>query len=334
MRPRALALAFALLGCGTLDPQGGGEQGLPNNRTGPFRVLGERDLEGRTCVLESLSNSLEDPSVLTESNGISLYATQGGSSIVRAELDARLRVREPPVRVIEDATGPSVVRTEEGLVMAFARSGRIAVAHARDGRDWTVRPTPLLSQDRASGETTPLAAPSLAPSPDGRWALVYTSGDAVWLAYARAPDGIFERVDGDPSTAARDPILGGAVSVSDGGSVRARRYADPVIRAEVTTTERVLWRVYAREVTEGAGDGGAVSETAIVLAASYDGVRFTRATLPALSALADPSPAGPAVLFDGAIRTWLFFAGSCASGRRGIRAAVTPSRASALPLFE
>lgn len=333
-----LALTLTLMSCGTLDAPGHGDTDLPNNRTGPFRALGNSELDGGTCVLGSFVESFEDPDVVTGNNGeISLYATRvrgDARAIVRVGLDPSLRVRAAPEVVLEDPAGasaPSVVRTADGWVMAFARNGRVDVAYGTDGRAWTVRPLPLLTQDRVAREDSPLAAPSLARDPDGRWSMVYTSGDAVWLARGDAADGLYTRIDGDPGTPTREPILGGAEGVTDGGVVVQRRYADPVITAERTSTGRAIWRVYARETSRRVVDGGAVEETAIAMAASYDGVRFTRASSLALSGRADPAPAGPTVLFDGAVRTWMFFSGACGASTRGVRAAVAPGSA-ALPI--
>lgn len=337
-RHSLVTLAVALMGCGTLDAPGHGDTDLPNNRTGPFRALGSAELDGGACVLGSFAESFEDPTVVTGNNDeISIYATrvQGSArAIVRVGINPSLRVMGAPEVVLEDPAGvsaPSVVRTADGWVMAFARQGRIEVANGTDGRAWSVRATALLAQDRFAGEESPLAAPSIAREPDGRWAMVYASGEAIWLARGDAADGLYARVDGDPSTSVRDPILGGAVATADGGTPVQRRYTDPVIAAERTSTGRVIWRVYAREVSRRVVDGGMTEETAIAVAASYDGVRFTRAASLALSGRADPSPAGPAVLFDGAIRTWMFFSGQCGGTQRGLRAAVAPGSV-ALPI--
>lgn len=330
----SLPLLAALAGCGTLDAPGHGDSELPNNRTGPFRVLTSADLDGSACVFGPVMDGIEDPSVLNGNHGeILIFGTRAGA-VVRTVLDRSLRVTDPPREVLSDPaalSSPSVARTADGWVMAFARQGRIEVAHSADGLAWTVRRTPLLTQDPDAQEPGALGAPSLARAPDGRWTLAYTSGDAVWIARAASADGLYARLDGDPSTPRRDPALGGEERTADGGAALARRYADPEVTAERTGAGRAIWRLYARETARRDVDGGAADETVIALAASYDGARFTRATSPALSGRAEAAPAAPAVLFDGAVRTWMILTGSCGGSARGLRVAVAPG-SSALPI--
>ena len=323
-----------LAGCGSLDAPSAGDLLLPNNRTGPFRVLTAADLDGGTCVLNSFDESFEDPTVTVGTDGaLSLYATRlamGRRSIVRAGLDRSLRVTEAPRVVLDDTAdvaAPSVLQRADGWVMAFSRAGRIEVAYSVDGRAWRRRSTPLLVPDRSLGEGAELLAPSIRARPDGRWSLVYESADSVWIAEGDAADGLFARVDCDPSRPGRDPVLGADARTTDGGPALTRRYGAPEVTVERTATGRTIWRVYARQRAQRVGDGGLVEELTVALAASWDGVRFTTAATPALSGRGEPAPDGPAVLFDGPLRSWMFVSGACGGSFRGIRAAVFPSAA-------
>lgn len=323
---------LALASCGTLEVPAVGDTDLPNNRTGPFRVLSNDDLEGRRCIFESLESSLEDPEITLGTQGefwlFSTRVTGARHEITRGVLTRTLTLREAPIPVlpgVDDARSPSVVRDGEGWLMLFARGGRIEVADSDDGASWRARSTPVLVADPGAGERTNLSGPSLTEDPDGRWTLAYESGGSVWIARASRPDGPFERVDVDPSRAGRQPVL----AASAESPVTA--HANPVIRSERRSTGRTIWRIYARTTVDRVVDGGPVTEQTLSLAASYDGVRFTVAASPALSGRAETQPDAPGVFFDGPTRSLLLFSGGCAGGRRGVRAAIYPAEAG-LPL--
>lgn len=323
---------LTLASCGTLEVPAVGNTDLPNNRTGPFRVLSDDDLEGRRCINESLESDIEDPEITNGTQGefwiFSSRVTGARSEITRGVLTRALTLREAPTPVlpgVDDARSPSVVRDGEGWRMLFARGGRVEVADSDDGERWRARSTPVLVADPGAGERTNLSGPSLTEDPDGRWTLAYESAGSVWIARAPRPDGPFERVDVDPSRAGRQPALAASAEAP------VIAHANPVIRSERLSTGRTVWRIYARTTAARVVDGGTTTEQTLSLAASYDGVRFTVATAPALSGRGEPQPDAPGVLFDGPTRSLLLFSGGCGGGRRGVRAAIYPAEAR-LPL--
>lgn len=328
-RLRPLLPWILALGCGTLEQDSPVSAGLPNNRTGPFRVLDDEELEGRRCVIDAPDATLEDPdAMMSESGEILLIAARvrgGTTELVRVTLDARLQLREAPTPVLADVTdarSPSLARDARGWLLTYARAGRIELAFSDDGRTFTRRPVPLLVPDPRAGESDALRGPSLTAAPDGTWWLAYESGGSVWIARGEHAEGPFTRVDTDPARAERQPVLLGSTS---------EQHANPVVRAERTGTGRTIWRVYASTRRERVADGGLVRTQELSLAASYDGARFTVASTPALSGRAEPTPDAPTVLFASATQSWMLFSGGCGSAFRGVRAAVYPAEI-ALPI--
>lgn len=322
-------LGILALGCGTLEQDSPVAAGLPNNRTGPFRVLDNEEVEGRRCVVDAPDATIEDPdAILSESGEIIVVATRlrgDTTELVRVVLDARLQVREaasPVLPEVTDGRSPSLARDDQGWLLAYARAGRIELAWSDDGRSFRGRPVPLLAPDARAGEADELRGPSLSAAPDGSWWLAYESAGSVWIARADRADGPFTRVDTDPARAGRQPVMQGTT---------ASQHANPVMRVERTGTGRMIWRVYTRTLRERVLDGGLSRAQELSLAASYDGVRFTTAQTPPLSGRAEPAPDAPTVLFASATQSVMLFSGGCGSAFRGVRAAVYPAEL-ALPI--
>ena len=149
----------------------------------------------------------------------------------------------------------------------------------------------------------------------------------------------FARVDGDPRTPRRDPVMAatGAGVPLDGGApgFESGSVDDPELTVETTAIGRSLWRLYytARSVPV-AMDAGLAPTVAIAMAASFDGVAFTRFGAPVFATRADPTLAAPTVLADDARRTLLYVGGRCtlSRGRRGVRAGIAPGTDTVTPL--
>lgn len=317
------------LGCGTLEQDAPITTGLPNNRTGPFRVLDLDELEGQRCALSAQDASLEEPDgIIRESGEITLVMVRAQGElreIVRATLDGRLALREAPTPVlpgVTDGRSPSLARDGRGWLLAYTREGRVEVAFSDDGLRFTRRPVPLLSADPRAGEHNGLRGASLTQAPDGTWWLAYESAGSVWIARADASEGPFTRVDADAERPGRQPVMEGSPS---------RQHTNPVVRVERTGTGRTIWRVYASTRRERVEDGAVARTQELSLAASWDGARFTTATTPALSGRAEPTPDAPTLLFADATRSLMLFTGGCGSAFRGVRAAVFPAEAT-LPI--
>jgi hypothetical protein len=342
----ALSLSIAAcVGCGTLASPGSGDHDLPSNRTGPFRELAMSEMGGRTCAAVDFLGLIDEPSALRLADGrIALYTSRehdGMRTLARLVMRAPGQQETEPSDVLTatlpwqggGVASPDVTaRTDGSLVMAYASvSGAIGLAQSRDGVAWSPLPSPTLEAVAAAGETTPLRAPSVVARGEGV-VLVYASAGAIWMARAQRLEGPFERVDGDPTTARRDPVLAArGLSVNpDGGApgFESGSLDDPDLSLEHNALGRDLWRIYytARSAPV-AMDGGLAPALTISMAASFDGLTFTRFGTPVLSSRADPTIAAPSMLVDDSRRTLLYAGGRCtlSRGRRGIRAAIAPS---------
>jgi hypothetical protein len=100
------------------------------------------------------------------------------------------------------------VRVGSDVWLYYAAAGGVGLAVSSDGgRTFQPQPGPVLGADQGIGwESTPPRAPSVAVLPDGTFHMLYASGDAV--GEAKSSDGkTWQRVDGDPTTPALDPVL-------------------------------------------------------------------------------------------------------------------------------
>lgn len=354
LRYRTIAslVAMASLGCGTLASPGAGDHELPANRTGPFRELTLAEMGGRTCAAVDFSGLIDEPSALRRSDGrVALYVSREHDS---QRVIARVVMRAPgqqdgdPVDVLSASlpwqggavSSPDVASRSDGsLVMAYATaSGALGLARSADGTSWSALPSPALEAVADAGETTALRAPTVLERGDGVIVLVYASAGALWMARAPRIDAPFERVDADPRTPRRDPVLGavGHAVNPDGGApeFESGSLDDPDLTVESTALGRSLWRLYyTARSAPFAMDGGVAPGLTISMAASFDGVNFTRFGAPVFSTRADPSIAAPSMVADDSRRSLLYTGGRCnlSRGRRGVRAAIAPGNDTVAP---
>ncbi len=355
VRYRTIAALLSLSlasNCGTLASPGAGDRELPANRTGPFRELTMTEMAGRTCAAVDFAGLIDEPSALRLADGrVALYVTRehdGLRAIARLVMRSPGQQQSDPADVLTATlpwqggavSSPDVTARADGsLAMAYATaSGAIGLARSADGLSWEARPLSALEANSESGETTPLRAPSIVAQGDAL-VLAYVSGGAIWLARATRFDAPFERIDADPRTPRRDPVLGAAgASVNpDGGApgFESGSLDDPDLSIESGALGRSLWRLYyTARSTPVAMDGGVAPTLAISMAASFDGLSFTRFGAPVFSTRNDPTIASPSMLADDARRTLLYVGGRCnlSRGRRGIRAAIAPGGETVTPL--
>lgn len=338
--------------CGTLATPGAGDRELPANRTGPFRELSMTEMAGRTCAAVDFTGLIDEPSALRLADGrIALYVSRehdGMRTVARTVMRTPGQQQGDPEDVLTatlpwqggGVSSPDVsARSDGSLVMVYTTdAGVIGLARSRDGVTWETHAQPSLEASASAGETTALRAPSVVARGDGL-VIAYVSGGAIWLAKSARLDAPWERVDADPRTPRRDPALGavGPASSGDGGAPGFESGAldDPDLSVEEGALGRSIWRFFytARSVPVPV-DGGVAPNVVIAMAASFDGMTFTRFGAPVFSSRGDPTIAAPSMLADDSRRTLLFTGGRCnlSRGRRGLRAAIAPGGESVTPL--
>lgn len=267
-----LLCSMGAAACGTLAPADPPPTGLPASGAGPFRKLEE------PVLLESAGANLDDAElVVTAAPRFTIFHTRredrGAVTIGRARF-AALDDREPTLDVLDlgpgEAAQPAVLppdRPGRPWLLCFARAGHIECATSPDGDRFTPIPALTLSPNGAE-EGPALTSPALLRLGAGRARLVYLAASALYAADLPLDGGGPVRLDADPGTPARDPIL----------------------RAGITPWLRELGRVTARTLITPAGRArhdlylsGLLDKARVVgLAASWDALHFTAADAPFL----------------------------------------------------
>lgn len=346
MRRALLLVAAALAGCSTLGDAGGSPDAYPHGGTGQFRTLEPAETGIRAGAI-ALQRATLDSAMVSE--GYLFYAAAplsetppeppmdlpAGEVFWEAFEARRIHRTEPrdargffPGPVIFEASepwegaevfDPWVVLGEDGVVrMYYAAEGGIglATAGAIDGAFQRVRSSPLLDEEDAIAGAP--RRPSVVRGVDGAWWMYYDAGGAIGIA--RSEDGErFERIDGDPSTGAIDPLV---LHGEDLGEVPEVSVGMPGAAALDTSAGRRLVRLYY----ESRREDGSIHA---YVAGSADGVVFERHEIPVMEAshLLAPAP----VLVDD--RVTLLYAGIPATARfamqgypsRSLSAAVSPA---------
>jgi hypothetical protein len=353
VRTRTIFALVCLAGCGTLGSPSAGDRELPANRTGPFRELTAAEMGGRNCAAVDFGGLIDEPSALRLADGrTALYVTRVHDemrTVARLTLRAPGQQADDPADVLTATLpwqGGAVMAPDVsalpggGFVMAYGTAaGALGLARSTDGVAWQPLEAPALEAVAAEGEVSALRAPSIVALADGSLVLAYASAGSIWLARAPRLGDAFARVDGDARSARRDPILGasGAGVPLDGGApdFESGSVDDPELTVDTTAIGRAIWRLYytARSAPV-AMDAGLAPSVAIAMAASFDGLTFTRFGAPVFATRADPTIVAPAVLADDARRTLLYTGGRCtlSRGRRGVRAAIAPGTDTVTPL--
>lgn len=337
-----IVLVASLPSCSTIGDPGGSPDAYPHGGTGQFRVLATDEVGGATLALQ---NTAIDASMVAE--GYLFYAAA-------PLLDAPPPVPEehPPGEVFWDAFEPRaiyraeprdnpgfssgtqilaasesweggevfdpwVVTDGDRALMYYAAEGGVGVAEApvAGGTFTRVGSGPILE---AAGGATP-RRPSVVRGTDGAFWMYFDEGGAIGVA--RSEDGVaFERVDGDPSTAAIDPLV---ITGEDLGDEPEVSVGMPGAVALDTPTGRRLVRVYY----ESRREDGTVSA---YVAGSADGVTFERHELPVMEQTDVRFPA-PVLLDDRVTLLYVNLRGTGAYQTRALAAAVTPAAVSFAP---
>lgn len=215
-----------------------------------------------------------------------------------------------------DVFDPWVVIDEGRARMYYAAEGGIGVAEAPSvgGAFSRVGSGPILEAD---GSSAAPRRPSVVRGVDGAWWMYFDDAGAIGVA--RSEDGLaFERVDGDPSTEALDPIvITGADLGEDGTEVSVGM---PGAAALDTATGRRLVRVYY----ESRRDDGSVLA---YVAGSEDGLAFERHEVPVMDE-ADARFPAPLLLDDRVTLLYANLRGGSDYQTRALYVAVSPASVS------
>ncbi len=288
----ARALSLLLLGgvagaCGALGGGGGGGDNLPNRGISPYERVepGDEDPPALHVLVpeDRQLTELREPSGLLEGGRVVLFVevrdrASGAGHIVRTTSDASGTVFSPPTVALTAADvgdwagarvgAPSVIRTPEGWLMAFAYGAGdgFGLARSDDGAQFTPDPQPVLVRDPAAERA--IDSPSLARF--GERLLLYY--ERVAVEAGAAPHIAYAEIGGATATrlgAVLEPGTGcvGADGAEDPCWDRAG-VGSPEVRVARTATGRQLLRLFYTGYSGKRGDLG--------FAASFDGAEWSR----------------------------------------------------------
>jgi hypothetical protein len=301
MMPRSLVLmaSLALLpACGAIGDSGGGASHLPVSGSGPFTPLApDPDLSNISppfLLIEGAAD-LDDTWVVAYGDQLALWVTARRTNITEIEhadalvLEDGFLALSPAIRPDQaweaGAVGGATliagdpVAAGDPWILFFTGGGAIGWATApaiTAGHQWTKAPGPALLANGME-EGTLLASPAVVRI-DDRVRVYYLAAGAIWAAEAAYADvaagraASWVRVDGDPSTPARDPMLvtpDWALSI---GRVTAR--------AAPTPAGRLRHDLYFTAVTRPTATVDSISTCGF--ASSFTGDRFAVASAPIL----------------------------------------------------
>ncbi|MSP62401.1 MAG: hypothetical protein EXR72_19130 [Myxococcales bacterium] len=314
---RALLLLAIGGGCGTTGDVDRDPRFVPTSGAGPFRRLSDESLENPPpFVLTDGVADLDEPSLVADGLRLALWVTARRGGTARIEHadsdDLKASFTVPETALVADqawelgsVSGPSVIAGSPWLLF-YAAGGAIGFATADDGHGWRKGPGPTLVADRAD-EGLVLGAPG-AIRLGGKVRVYYPANGALWaaeapyadLASGRAP--VWTRLDGNPTTPEREPMVASAT------------YATAIGRACAFTGTTPAGRARHDLYFSATAD----PNPTIGFAASYSGDRFTVAAGPILIA---PAVRAPAMVPYGAGALLLFVQ---RGQRDGIAAATSP----------
>jgi hypothetical protein len=293
-----LLAATLLSACGAVGESGGGaDPGLVSG-SGPFRPLRSDPAYDELSVPFVLSDAvvdLDDPFVVAWGEQLAMWVTARRSSMTDIEHADALALEHGfgalyQALVADRAweagavTQPSVIAGDPVVlggewVLFYAGGGALGWATAAAvtlGHDWTKAPGPALEANGLE-EGHLLSSPSVVLI-DDRVRVYYLGDGRLWAAEASAADVFarratyWTRLDGNPETAARDPMLEVPSWATALGRVTAR--------ATVTPARRWRHDLYFTALTTATAGQAAVSTCGF--AASFSGDRFVTAETPIL----------------------------------------------------
>jgi hypothetical protein len=302
---RAITLRGALLGallmmqaCGSTGDSGGGAQHLPVSGSGPFTPLEpDPSLEAINppFVLADNNADLDDPWVVDWGDQMALWVTARRANVTDIEHADAFSLEEGFMTLAQAilpdqaweagaVTGASLVAGDPVVpggvwVMFYSGGGSIGWATAPAitlGHNWTKAPGPALFANDAE-EGTELTSPAVVRLGD-RVRVYYLASGAIWAADAPWSDVVagvtttWTRLDGDPATPERDPMLRAPAWALSIGRFTAR--------AEETPAGRLRHDLYFTAVTAPTSAQPSISTCGF--ASSFTGDRYEIAGAPIL----------------------------------------------------
>ena len=294
----ALLMIAAAAGCGATGDSGGGASHLPVSGAGPFTPLEpdpSLDMINPPFVLSDNTADLDDPWVVDWGEQMAMWVTARRSNVTDIEHADSFALEHgflPLVQAILPdqsweagaVSGASLIAGDpvvpNGIwVIFYSGGGAIGWATAAAitlGHNWTKAPGPALIANDAE-EGTELTSPAVVRL-DDRVRVYYLAQGAVWAAEAPWDDVVagrattWTRLDGDPGTPERDPMLKTPPWALSIGRFTAR--------ADKTPAGRVRHDLYFTAVTAPTPAQESISTCGF--ASSYSGDRFEIAAAPIL----------------------------------------------------
>ncbi len=341
---RALAIAALLMiaagvtavGCGATGDAGGGASRLPGSGAGPFTPLApdpSLDNINPPFVLADATADLDDPWVVSLGDLMALWVTARRANVTDIEHADSYRLEDgflPLGQAILPDQGweagavssPSLIAGDPVVprgewILFYSGGGAIGWATAPAitlGHKWTKAPGPaLFANDREEGSE--LASPAVVRL-DDRVRVYYLASGVIWAADAPWDDvaagraTTWTRLDGDPSTPERDPML----TVPTWALSIARFTA----RAANTPVGRVRHDLYFTALTAPTSTQPSLSTCGF--ASSFTGDRFVTAPTPILPAKSATRAPAETPYRDGALLLYIARSGA----RDAVAAAHSP----------
>jgi hypothetical protein len=298
MRATALALLMMAAGCGATGGSGGGAAHLPVSGSGPFTPLEpdpSLDAINPPFVLSDNNADLDDPWVVDYGEEMALWVTARRDNVTDIEHSDSFALEQgflPLVQAILPdqvweagaVSGASLIAGEPVVpggiwIIFYSGGGAIGWATAPAvtlGHKFAKAPGPALVANGAE-EGSQLSSPAVVRLGD-RVRVYYYAASAVWAAEAPWADVVagnattWTRLDGDPGTPERDPMLRTppwALSI-----------ARVTARADQTPAGRVRHDLYFTAVTAPTAAQPSISTCGF--ASSFTGDRFEVAAAPIL----------------------------------------------------
>ena len=335
---RALLMMAAMLaaGCGALGSAGGGASNLPVSGAGPFSPLEpdpSLDMISPPFVLNDTTADLDDPWVVPWGDQMAVWVTAHRTNVTDIEHSDSFALEQgflPLVQAIfpDQAWEAGAVSSASLIagdpvvpngiwVMFYAGGGSLGWATAPAitlGHKWAKAPGPALVGNNAE-EGTVLGSPAVVRL-DDRVRVYYLANGAIWAADAPWDDVVsgnattWTRLDGDPSTPERDPMLRVPPWALSIGRFTAN--------AGKTPAGRVRHDLYFTAVTAPTGTQQSISTCGF--ASSFTGDRFETAATPILPLTAATQSPTEIAYRAGALLLYIEREGS----RNAVAAALSP----------